>query len=312
MTKRKLVLAITTCIVSVLLLFSPYLGYSGILNSGLPARNLNNASEIATVAPSNDYKVNSAGATRVGFYPTTMSKDTLIPLMPAYCRGWNCGGNSSITINSAYSSGVPLNGTEVKLEQDGWVLATGFTPVTFIVRASETYSISAEDYPGAFFFQWSNGVCSSPDTVNVGFISSNIVLTAVYDTRPAPLSSCVDPSGITVYAARIPASYWAACFALNCTAGTGPGASMGVVLSDSSGNIIATAFTNENGYTFTGLTPGTTYFIYPADCDLCHGSTHDVIFEYWNNNTSTVRPLAVEVGVSLTAWYSCTNGCGGV
>jgi len=125
--------------------------------------------------------------------------------------------------------------------------------------------------------------------------------------KPAPAD------GITVYADRVPASYWAPCFATTCALGTGPGAAMWVVLYDSSGSVVQTGFANENGYTFTGLTPGATYYVYPSDCDNCHGSTHDVLFSYWGDNaTSTARPLAVLVGTSVDAWYICTNGCSGV
>lgn len=58
--------------------------------------------------------------------------------------------------------------------------------------------------------------------------------------------------------------------------------------------------------------PGTTYYVYPADCDLCHGSTHNMLFQHWDSGSNSVRPLAVVVGSSLDAWYSCTNGCGGL
>ena len=85
---------------------------------------------------------------------------------------------------------------------------------------------------------------------------------------------------------------------------------MYIILYNSSGNIVQTGFVNEQGYTFTGLTPGATYYVYPTDCDSCHNSTHDVVFTYWGNN-STVRPIAITAGESLDAWYSCTNGCRG-
>jgi len=118
-------------------------------------------------------------------------------------------------------------------------------------------------------------------------------------------------AGITVYAHRIPASYWDPCFATECSAGTGPGASMYFELWDSSGNFVQSGYADENGYTFSGLNAGTTYNVYPADCGGCHGSTHDVVFQYWGDDHSTVRPRAATVGASLDAWYSCTNGCGG-
>jgi hypothetical protein len=88
---------------------------------------------------------------------------------------------------------------------------------------------------------------------------------------------------------------------------------MWVVLYNSSGSVVQTGFANENGYTFTGLIPGATYYVYPADCDNCHGSTHDVLFAYWGDANDTTRPLAVIAnGTSVDAWYTCTNGCSGV
>ncbi len=118
-------------------------------------------------------------------------------------------------------------------------------------------------------------------------------------------------STITVYAHRIPAPYWDPCFAITCSAGTGPGASMWIALYNSVGGFIEGGFADENGFNFTGLNPTATYYVYPTDCDSCHGSTHDVIFQYWGDNNSTVRPRAATVGASLDAWYSCTNNCSG-
>ena len=89
---------------------------------------------------------------------------------------------------------------------------------------------------------------------------------------------------------------------------------MWVVLYDSAGTIVASGFSNENGLTFTGLNVNATYFIYPTDCDLCHGGTHDVLFSFWGGGStgSSTRPLAVIAnGASLDAWYTCNNGCGG-
>ncbi len=83
---------------------------------------------------------------------------------------------------------------------------------------------------------------------------------------------------------------------------------MWFALYDSAGNLVASAFADENGHTFTGLTPGATYYVYPADCDACHGSSHNVVFDHWGDGTVT-RPLAVTTDTSLDAWYTCTNNC---
>ena len=125
---------------------------------------------------------------------------------------------------------------------------------------------------------------------------------------------------ITIYDHRTPAGYWADCYALTCanpqalcdTSCTGPGAAMWVVLYNSAGTVVATGFADENGLTFSGLNPSATYYLYPSDCDLCHDSTHDVLFNNWANG-STTRPLAVVAnGSYYDAWYICTNGCSGI
>jgi hypothetical protein len=125
-----------------------------------------------------------------------------------------------------------------------------------------------------------------------------------------PGTQTTGPTGqITVYAHRIPSPYWSPCFALNCSAGTGPGTSMYFVLYNSTGGLVQDGFANEAGFTFKGFVPGSTYFVYPEDCDLCHGSNHDIVFQYWGDNASTTRPIAASPGDSLDAWFSCTNSC---
>jgi len=245
-------------------------------------------------------------------HSVTIKSGGKVSLNAIYCSSPGCsgggGGPSTIVVDSAYSTGGALNGLYVILAQSGQTVGTGFTPTSFSVTSGQTYTVTAESYTNAYFNEWSDGVCSSSRSVTAA--SGQTTLTALYTTT---LQTCGGSSsnGITVSAHRIPASYWAPCFALVCSAGTGPGASMYFVLYDASGNIVATGFADENGYTFTGLNPGQTYYVYPADCDLCHGSTHNVIFQYWGNDVSTTRPLAATVGANLQAWYSCTNGCTG-
>ena len=217
-------------------------------------------------------------------------------------------GGTFLMINSQGSGGGTITGMYAILQQNGAVIATGFTPVQFSVTKDQTYSVEVQNYGTNYFQYWADtGSVNALQTVTP---SSSASFTAVYCSGPPGTCSAPIPvNGITVFVHRIAASYWAPCFALSCSAGTGPGASMYVVLYDSTGAIVQTGFANEQGYTFTGLTPGATYYLYPTDCDLCHGSTHDVVFSYWGANTSSVRPLAVTVGSSEDAWYSCTNGC---
>lgn len=115
---------------------------------------------------------------------------------------------------------------------------------------------------------------------------------------------------ITVYGHRVQSSYWAPCFATTCDMGTGPGASMFFTLyGPDQSTVVATGFANENGYTFTGLNTNTVYYLYPADCDSCHNSHHNVYFDHWGDDNSNTRPRAVSAGSSLHAWFACTDTC---
>ncbi len=216
-------------------------------------------------------------------------------------------GTSLLTVKTQLSGGGATSGFFTVLYQSGNVAATGFTPAQFTLNNGHPYIVEVQGYGSYYFQYWLDTGSVTPDrTVS---ISASLSLTAVLCNGPP--GTCPDPTpvnGITVYAHRIPATYWVPCFALACSAGSGPGATMFFVLENSAGTLIQTGFANEAGFTFTGLTPGVTYYVYPADCDLCHGSTHDVVFQYWTGGITT-RPLAVTVGASLDAWYSCTNNC---
>ena len=154
----------------------------------------------------------------------------------------------------------------------------------------------------------SSYVAPSPARVTCSWTASGSG--GLWDDVAVDVHAATPSAGITVFASRIPASYWAPCFATTCSAGTGPGATMYVALYDSAMNLLQSGYADEHGYTFTGLTPGVTYYVYADDCDMCHGTFHDVVFQYWGNGMTT-RPIGVTVGSSLDAWYSCTAQCTG-
>ena len=77
------------------------------------------------------------------------------------------------------------------------------------------------------------------------------------------------------------------------------------VVYDSTGKIVGHGFADETGTQITGLNVGSSYSIYPADCNLCHNSTHNVVFDHWGDN-SNVRPrtfVAQSSPVSVDAYY---------
>jgi hypothetical protein len=245
------------------------------------------------------------------------------------------GGGSSVKITAVDTNNNALTGYYVTLlNASGNKLQTGFTPVTLKTTSGTTYGVQASGFGKCIFAKWSDGVVNNPRSFTA--TGASISFAAIYNCGASSGSSSGSTSGagsitkeggagpgtITIYDHRISAYYWADCFAANCTnpssscdtACTGPGAAMWVILYNSAGNVVATGFSNENGLTFTGLNPSTTYYLYPSDCDLCHGSTHDVLFSHWGaNNDTTTRPLAVVAnGAYVDAWYTCTNGCGGI
>lgn len=227
----------------------------------------------------------------------------------------------SLTVNTQDTTGATLTGYFVQLYLNGLPISSGYTPATFTLVSGATYVVESDGYGSCVFDHWlDTGSTNNQRSVS---ITSDASLTSVLNcgsssttTTTTTSTSSATSMGITVYAHRVPASYWDPCFATSCTntmascntTCTGPGTTMYFALYDSAGNFISGGFADENGFTFTGLNPSATYYVYPDDCNMCHGSLHDVVFQYWGDG-STTRPLAATVGQSLDAWYSCTNSC---
>jgi hypothetical protein len=210
---------------------------------------------------------------------------------------------STVTVDSVNQDGAKITGYYTALySSGGGVVASGFTPKTFSVSSGQAYSVAASGYGSCSFSNWS----TTDNDSRLSFVATSVgqTFTAVYDCNNGGKIT------ITVYAHRVPAPYWATCFATVCAAGTGPGATMYYALYNSAGTLVATGFANENGYTFSNLTAGAKYTLRADDCDSCHGSTHNVVFDHWGDG-STTNPIAIVAGSSLDAWYTCTNGCGG-
>ena len=225
-------------------------------------------------------------------------------------------GTSTLAVGSEWANGTTITGQYAVLYQSGNAVQSGYTPVNFSLANGQAYQVEVDGYGSAYFQYWSD--TNSVDTPRNVTISSSTSFDAVFCVGACSDGSTAPPpvDGVTVYADRIPASYWDPCFATACSAGTGPGASMYVVLEDSAGNVLHANYADEWGLTFTGLTPGVTYYVMATNCNLCHGSAHDVVFNYWTGGTlgtshQTANPLAVTSGDVVEAWYSCTNSCAG-
>src|SRR3989442_10542644 len=120
------------------------------------------------------------------------------------------------------------------------------------------------------------------------FLTASILQTAAAD--PPSTVTFGSGSGSILYRAhRMQDSRWDPCFAHTCNAGTGPGAGMWFDVYDSNFKWLGGGFANEDGTAINGLTIGATYYLYPEDCNRCHQSRHDVVFDHWSDNMSSQR-----------------------
>jgi hypothetical protein len=255
-------------------------------------------------------------------YIRTISISSNTQITAVYNCGGSSGGSASVTVKATDTNNNVLTGYFVQiLNPSGNVVATGYTPQTFSnLVAGASYSVQVDGYQSCSFAHWSNGATSDPMTFTA---TTSATFTALLKCNTGGGETGNGPGTITIYDHRIPAGYWADCFALTCSnpldpscgdSCTGAGASMWVVLYNAAGTVVASGFADENGLVFYNLTAGATYYIYSSDCDLCHGSTHDVLFHNWGPGTGTndIRPLPVIAnGTYVDAWYTCTNGCSG-
>ena len=260
-------------------------------------------------SPFNAYlevQTNSASAMRFGNYVSyyaTLNENVTVTNAPA-------GGTVKIvdSLNNVLASAAVASSGTAILPVGKYLL-----PLTANIQVYDSTGNLVASTPSLVAI-WGGDVYNAAGATT----TTSSTTTTSTTTTATTTSSTGTSTGITVSAHRIYASYWDPCFATTCTnptapcntTCTGPGTTMYFVLcADASCvNIVQTGFANENGYTFTGLSPSATYYVYPDDCNSCHGSLHNVVFQYWGDG-STVRPRAAIAGANLDAWYSCTNNC---
>src|SRR5437867_12529184 len=136
------------------------------------------------------------------------------------------------------------------------------------------------------------------------FLTASILQTAAAD--PPSTVTVGSGSGSILYRAhRMQDSRWDPCFAHTCNAGTGPGAGMWFNVYDSNLKWLGGGFANEDGTTINGLTIGATYYLFPEDCNQCHQSRHDVVFDHWGDNMSTQRQRSFVISAAQANADAC-------
>jgi hypothetical protein len=188
---------------------------------------------------------------------------------------------SQLTVDSSDSTGDAITGYYTLLyDQNGTVVATGFTPVTFTVDTGQTYIVQVDDYGSCQFSMW--GDSGSPSftssTSRTVSIAGDVAITAIYGCTTTGIASSVtidsvDQNGNAIF------GYHTALY-------------------DSSGRLYDDGFTSASFPTTTGQT-----FSVQAES---YGSC---TFSQWSDGvTSNPRTFTATSGALVfTAAYDCST-----
>jgi hypothetical protein len=184
-----------------------------------------------------------------------------------------------LTVGTQYADGAALSGMWTTLQQNGAVVATGFSPVTFNLLSGASYTVSVGDYQDTTFHHWDNGSETRARQIS---ISSSTTVTAHYvsNAHPLPPTDPSPPSGESVLTVNTQ-------YADGATTGN-----MWTVLR-SGGTIVGTGFSPVS---FT-LNSGASYTVSVGDYQ-------DTTFHHWDNGSTTrLRPISITTATTVTAHY---------
>jgi hypothetical protein len=89
-------------------------------------------------------------------------------------------GMTLLSITEVSSNGNPLSGFGVSVWQDGSLVATSFSPNTFLLKDGVQYQVSVSSFGSYTFAQWSDGVTTATRSVTGISTTPTINLVAVY------------------------------------------------------------------------------------------------------------------------------------
>ena len=108
------------------------------------------------------------------------------------------GSTASVTVGSVGLSGNPISGMWTTWNQNGAVLASGYTPMTFSGTVGGKYLLAVANYQSTVFCHWQDGSTNPQRSVS---LTGNVALTAYYSTtgsRPATtVRVTVDTKSVT-------------------------------------------------------------------------------------------------------------------
>ena len=178
---------------------------------------------------------------------------------------------ATVTVDSVDLSGDRLTGMWTTWNQNGAVLSTGYTPMSFNGTVGETYLLTVADYQSTVFCHWQDGSTNPQRTVS---LSGNVALTAYYSTT----GSCPAQTAVVKVASR----------SVSGVEFTG----MWVVVA-ANRKAVASGYTT---LTFNA-TVGVSY-------TTSMSNWKDLVFAYWENgSTNPVQTITPAHNATLTAYY---------
>ncbi len=185
---------------------------------------------------------------------------------------------ASVSVSSVDLSGNPISGMWTTWNQNGVVLASGYTPTTFTGTIGGSYVATVANYGNTVFCHWQDGTTNPAKSLTLG---GNVALTAYYSTT----GSCPSLAPAT--------------FAISVESET----TTGVLVTGLYVTVLQNGTPFATGYTTLSFTAtsGDTYAITAAN----YGS---YTFSQWStgstNPTITVTPSQA---MTLIAYYSVTS-----
>src|SRR5579872_4215163 len=172
----------------------------------------------------------------------------------------NALGTTTLTVNVQDLNGVAISGVYIQLYTNGKQIASGYSPASFIVNNTQTYTVVPNNYLTYMFDHWLD-TGSTTSTRDIS-ISSDTTITAVYKTATTPASVAPQPpTGLTataVSSSQINLS-WTAPSNNGGSAITGYKIERSNDTGTTWSTIAANTANTSTTYSDTGLTASTTY-----------------------------------------------------
>jgi hypothetical protein len=145
------------------------------------------------------------GIIPTGILVTSLMLLGMLAILPISAHAQNSSGTSQLTIVSQDTFGNTITGYYTVLYGSNQnLLQTAWTPTTYTLSNSQTYSVRADGYGNCFFQNWADGNTNAVMSIS---ISMDTQITAIYNCNVSPVSSIlvssIDQNGNAIHAIPI-------------------------------------------------------------------------------------------------------------